>query len=221
MNFTHAVEADELADLHQRFGHASYERHHLTVDTPFLNGDNQRLTSAGRRAEICYVMHRGDPRQGVLLHRKAFYPEDAYRLPTGGIHTGEAVLDTLIREIEEETSFHLAIPAASSAEVPTGTTVHLQAFLGTLAYDLYHHTQGIIHSFATYHFLVSAPADALPIVLDPEEAVAGWLWRPADEMRSTASCLETIGQVAPPWADWGKFRALSHRFVAEAMHRLS
>lgn len=219
MNLIHTVEPEELDYLYQRFGEAPYAHHQLTADAPFLSGDNQRLTSNGRRAEICYVMHRGDPRQGVLLHRKAFYPEDAYRLPTGGVHVGESVLETLAREIEEETSFHLAIPTAlPTTSAPQGTAVVLQAFLGIVAYDLHHRSQGHVHSFATYHFLVAAPADAQPVVLDPEEAVAGWQWRPADEMQSVADRLETVGATAPHWADWGRFRALSHRFVAEAMH---
>jgi 8-oxo-dGTP pyrophosphatase MutT (NUDIX family) len=217
-----AVEIEELDYLHQLFGTTPHLQYRLTVDTPFLNGDNQLLTSGTRRAEICYVMHRGDPQEAVLLHRKAFYPLNAYRLPTGGIHQGESVIETLVREIEEETSFHLALPPApSTSGSPTGTAVVLQAFLGTLAYDLYHRSQGRVHTFATYHFLVAAPADALPVSLDPEEQIADWLWRSAEEMNSTAERLETIGEVDPAWSDWGKFRALSHRFVAESMGRLS
>lgn len=218
----HAVETEEIAYLHQLFGPTPHQQHRLTVDTPFLNGDNQLLTSGTRRAEICYVMHRGDPREAVLLHRKAFYPLNAYRLPTGGIHQGESVLDTLIREIEEETSFHLDFLSASSTSgSPVGTAVVLQAFLGTLSYDLYHRSQGRVHTFATYHFLVAAPADALPVSLDPEEQVAGWLWRSAEDMAAIAANLETVGRNRADWDDWGKFRALSHRFVAEALAVLS
>ncbi|MBX3000949.1 MAG: NUDIX hydrolase [Caldilineaceae bacterium] len=221
MLYTLPVDAEELHTLHQRFGLVAYAHYPLAVDTPFLDGNHQRLTSDGRRAEICYVMHRGDPHAGVLLHRKAFYPMDAYRLPTGGIHVGESVLETLAREIEEETSFHLEIPPSASLHPsPQGSAVLLQAFLGTLAYEFQHRSQGSIHRFATYHFLVAAPADALPVSLDPEEQVADWLWRSGEEMGTTAERLERIGEVDPDWGDWGKFRALSHRYVAQALQNL-
>jgi hypothetical protein len=57
---------------------------------PFLTGENQLLAADGRRARICYVLHCGDPAAGVLLHQQNLLPaEGVYRLPTGGIHTGE------------------------------------------------------------------------------------------------------------------------------------
>ena len=103
MSLQHPVEPDELNAIQRRFGAVTVEHATLTVADPFLTGEHQMLTSDGRRAEICYVMHRGDPADGVLLHIKRFYPEGAFRLPTGGIHLGEAVIETLSREIYEET----------------------------------------------------------------------------------------------------------------------
>lgn len=196
----------------------------MDVDTPFLDGPNQRLTSGRRRAEICYILHRGDPRAGVLLHRKIFYPSGAFRLPTGGVHEGEAVLDTLVREIEEETSFRLDLSLFSQSRDEregSGIPVTLQAFLGTLEYGLDHRSQRRTHHFATYHFLVAAPADAVPVPLDPGEQVAGWQWRSIDEMGAVADRLGTVGAKAPAWGDWGRFRALSHRFVAAVIGGLN
>ncbi len=204
------MEPDEVDALIRRFGPAPTTHHHLDVDSPFLDGPHQLLTSQRRRAEVCYVMHRGDPEAGVLLHRKLMYPPKAYRLPTGGIHVGEAVLDTLAREIEEETSFRIE-------EGPN--PVRIEAFLGVLSYDLFHRTQARNHSFATYHFLVAAPPNAEPVVLDPAEKIAGWRWRPIQEMASVAENLERITAHDPVWMHWGRFRALSHRFVANWAQR--
>jgi 8-oxo-dGTP pyrophosphatase MutT (NUDIX family) len=221
--FNLSVEAEELSYLHQLFGVAPHRQHRLDVDTPFLNGENQLLTSGVRRAEICYVLHRGDPLEGVLLHRKVFYPETAFRLPTGGVHQGERVLETLAREIEEETGFCVDLSPYVPGQVAAlqGTTpVTVQAFLGTLEYALDHRSQGWTHTFATYHFLVAAPVDAVPVPLDLTEQVAGWQWRSIRSMKHTAELLDTVGESSPQWSDWGRFRALSHKFVAEAVDRL-
>ena len=203
MKLSHSIDPEEIAALQRQWPAAVLESAVLAVEHPFLTGEHQLLTANGRRAEICYVMHRGDPAEGVLLHIKTFYPEDAYRLPTGGIHVGEAVLETLQREIYEETG--LTVGAAAGQ-------VHVERWLGVLAYDLQHRTLGAA-PFATYHFLVRMPADASLTPQDPEESIGGWQWRPACELGAVADVLDAVHLRADTWGDWGHFRALSHRFV--------
>ncbi|MBE2237462.1 MAG: NUDIX domain-containing protein [Caldilineaceae bacterium] len=209
MQLSLSVEPEELGALCARWPQAVVENSALAVRHPFLSGDHQLLASNGRRAEICYVMHKGDPAEGLLLHIKTFYPEGAYRLPTGGIHVGEAVLDTLGREIFEETGLRVG-----EAE----EQVHVERLLGVLAYDLHHPDLGAV-PFATYHFLVRMPSDALLDPQDPDESIGGWLWRPAQELSSVADVLEAVHVRATTWGDWGRFRALSHRFVAARLAR--
>jgi 8-oxo-dGTP pyrophosphatase MutT (NUDIX family) len=204
MDLSLSVDPEEIALLRTRWPEAVVERTSLAVADPFLTGEHQLLVANGRRAEICYVMHRGDPAAGVLLHIKTFYPAGAYRLPTGGIHTGEAVLDTLTREIFEETGLHVGEGADA---------VRVERLLGVLHYELQHATLGAV-AFATYHFLVQMPAGAVLDPQDPDESIGGWEWRPAHELRAVAGVLETVQVRSPVWADWGRFRALSHRFVA-------
>ena len=72
-------------------------------------------------------------------------------------------------------------------------------------------------SFATYHFLVHMPPDAALNPQDEDEAIAGWQWRPAGELAAVVAILESVSQRSPVWGDWGRFRALSHRFVADAL----
>jgi len=207
MQFQHAVEPEEVAGLYRQWGDAPVEQAALDVAHPFLTGDHQMLVSDGRRAEICYVMHRGDPAAGVLLHIKTFYPDGAFRLPTGGIHTGEAVAATLAREIYEETG--LTVGAGPEH-------VEVQRFLGVMAYALRHPELGNA-SFATYHFLVRMPDGAELVPQDAEESIGGWAWQPAAELGAIADRLERVGEQSAVWADWGRFRALSHRFVARQL----
>lgn len=207
MMLSQALDPAEVAQLCARWGDAIVARTELAVAAPFLTGNHQLLAANGRRAEICYVMHRGDPAAGVLLHIKTFYPAGAYRLPTGGIHTGEAVLATLAREITEETG--LSVGAGP-------TLVNVERFLGVLAYELAHETLGVV-PFATYHFLVRMPEDATLAPQDPEESIGGWQWRPACELPAVADFLAGVYRQDVAWGDWGRFRAHSHRFVAQCL----
>jgi 8-oxo-dGTP pyrophosphatase MutT (NUDIX family) len=204
----HALEAAELAQLATRWGVVPQEHHRLEVDDPFLTGENQLLVSNRRRAEVCYVMHRGDPQAGVLLHIKTFYPTGAYRLPTGGIHQGEGVFDTLIREIDEETG--LAVGTGADQ-------VQVQRFLGIVACDFIHRTLGRTFPFATYAFLVQMPVDATLQPRDPAESIGGWQWRRPAELAAVADFLANVGQHTSEWGDWGRYRALIHRFVGQQL----
>jgi 8-oxo-dGTP pyrophosphatase MutT (NUDIX family) len=207
-----AVDANEFDTLQRQWGALPLEQQRLTVDDPFLTGTNQQLVSNGRRAEICYIMHRGNLADGVLLHIKTFYPNGAYRLPTGGIHQGEQVMETLAREIEEETGFTVGMGA---------NQVQVQQCLGVVNYALEHRSAGQTFAFATYHFLVQMPPAGEIITLDPEEHIGGWEWRRADELLAVADYLEQVGRATPIWGDWGRFRALSHRFVARRLAELA
>lgn len=207
-----AVDSIEFDALCTEWGALPHVHHDLNVDHPFLSGDNQRLVSDGRRAEICYIMHRGDLAEGVLLHIKTFYPTGAYRLPTGGIHQGEQVMATLAREIAEETSMTVG---------PGVNQVQVQRCLGVTSYAMAHHSHGTTYPFATYHFLVQMPRDGEIVTLDPEEHIGGWEWRRAEELLAVADYLEQVGTHNAVWGDWGRFRALSHRFVASQLRRIA
>jgi len=216
MEYVQSVEPAEVAALAEVWGNAARKHVTLEVDHPFLTGDHQLLASNGRRAEICYVMHRGDPAAGLLLHTKRIYPDDIYRLPTGGIHEGELVIDTLAREIREETGLVVG-DGDDSGDDSGDDYVQVQRYLGLLAYDLPHRSTGRTFTFATYHFLVQMPANG---ELDPQdltEQIAGWQWCSPSELYEVAARLEDVNHIDPVWGDWGRFRALSHRFVADAI----
>ncbi len=207
MKYEEAIEPVEVSQLEDRWGTLEIRHHTLAVDEPFLTGNHQRLISDGRRAEICYVMHRNDPSDGVLLHIKLMYPSGAFRLPTGGIHRTEGVNDTLVREIYEETG--LRVGAGERY-------VQVERMLGITGYRFHHATLGE-REFATYYFLTRMADDSILDPQDPDEMIGGWKWVPSLELETVAHRLEHVGQLAPEWADWGRFRALAHRFVAETI----
>jgi hypothetical protein len=98
--------------------------------------------------------------------------------------------------------------------------VQVQRFLGVVSYELVHRSLDRAFPFATYHFLVQAPPNATLAPQDPDEMIGGWQWRPAGELGEVAATLGTVGTHAPDWADWGRYRALSHQFVTMALGRL-
>jgi 8-oxo-dGTP pyrophosphatase MutT (NUDIX family) len=208
MQLEQAIEPTELGQLTARWGTVTQESHRLEVNHPFLTGENQLIVSNGRRAEVCYVMHQGDLATGVLLHIKTFYPAGAFRLPTGGVHTGEAVWETLAREIHEETG--LLVGDAPGQ-------VQVERFLGIVGYEFAHRGLRRSFPFASYCFLVRMPTGAPLMPQDADEQIGGWQWRPPHELEAVADLLDTVGQQAPVWGDWGRFRACCHRFVAATL----
>lgn len=203
-----AVDEQEMQTLEAHWGPQPRRAYTLDVADPFLTADGQMLVKDGRRGEICYIMHRGNPAEGLLFHTKTVYPSGAYRLPTGGIHTGEFVMATLAREIEEETGLIVG---------PGPDQVQVQRMLGVVAYEMNHRQLDRSFPFATYHFLVQMPPDGVLNPQDPEENIAGWQWRTPQGLYTTAQELEQVGQRLPAWRDWGRYRALSHRFVADML----
>jgi 8-oxo-dGTP pyrophosphatase MutT (NUDIX family) len=175
-----SVDEAELKRLEAQWGALPVVYHRLGVDSPFLTGQDQELFKDDRRAEICYIMHRGNPADGLLLHIKTFYPTGAFRLPTGGIHKGEAVMETLRREIEEETGMVVGAGADQ---------VQVQRCLGVVSYAMEHRTLSKTFSFATYHFVVQMPPDGVIEPHDPDEYIGGWQWRKPEELGAVAEYL--------------------------------
>ncbi len=59
----------------------------------------------------CFVEHDGEI---LLLHRQDHKPEgDTWGVPAGKVDEGEKISETMLREIQEETSFELSSPQLS------------------------------------------------------------------------------------------------------------
>ena len=188
------IDEVELAELNADYGPG--ERRRVTLEVSALSFEDwlgKMVTSPKRRGEVVLAIQRPDRR--TLLHTKRFYPEGAYRLPSGGIHPGEPVLSGVMRETKEE----------------TGLDVSVDRFLGTVEYELCHGDQRLF--FVSYVFLVRADNDR-PVVQDSDEQITGFRYVAAPEIRGVAAQLRAL---PPEWADWGRFRALPHDLVADVL----
>lgn len=173
------------------------------VRTIDLGSSNQfdPLNKSDRYGEVCMVIRR--PNGRLLTMKKTFYPHNAYRLLTGGIHHGEHVFDALLRETHEE----------------TGLQVEVKRFLALAAYRTNH--TGEMPSFYTFAFLLDEVGGTLG-VLDEEEKVEAFREIAPEDLPAQAEYLDHLhsrysAEINGTWGDWGQFRAAIHYLVWEAL----
>jgi ADP-ribose pyrophosphatase YjhB (NUDIX family) len=185
----------EVADLAARFGEP---RRLAVLIRPFFDP----VQNPDRIGEVCMVVRR--PNDKVLLSIKTFYPRGAYRLPTGGIHHGERILDALRRETAEE----------------TGLKTEVRRFLAAIAYRSVSAPAGppIFHTFA---FLLDETGGVLS-TRDVKERIEGWIEVDPSALGDVADRLERVTSehsqdIGGKWSDWGHFRAVVHRAAGEEL----
>ena len=189
MPLPRAVDA-ELARLERELGTPRL----VTATIP--DDFDDPIRKPDRFGEVCMVIRR--PNGRLLLSIKTFYPRGAYRLPTGGIHHGEAVYDALIREAHEETGLDLAV----------------RRFLARITYRGASSDAELFHTFA---FLLEERGGTLG-ALDESEQIEDWREIGASELPSVAAFLDDLHSggardIGGDWRAWGKFRAVVHRVV--------
>ena len=91
---------NQLKTLKKLYGEPLLNKFVLPVDKPFPPPwDDERV------GEVVMVLQRKDKKIWVM--RKDSYPNDIYRLPTGGISRNENIILSLKRELKEETNLEL------------------------------------------------------------------------------------------------------------------
>lgn len=148
---------------------------------------------ADRPGEVLFVIPR--PGRRYLALTKSFYPERTFRLPTGGIHSGERVMDAFCREVREETGFE------SEPE----------RFVGVVEHVLQVRDENV--PFVTY-ILITPEISAVPSPQDVEERISEFREVSLDQVETMARKLEGLSQ---PWTAWGRFRAAPHELVVAAL----
>jgi ADP-ribose pyrophosphatase YjhB (NUDIX family) len=186
---------DEIVQLSQGYGQPLERLVTLPTNKLF-----DPLNKKDRYGEVCMVVRR---KSGLLLTMiKTHYPRGAYRLLTGGIHHGEPILDALLRETAEE----------------TGLETKVNRFLATAAYRL---PGKEVPRFYTFAFLLDEIGGTLGVI-DEDEQIEEFREIAVDELPAAAERLEHIGAnisdtLNGNWREWGRFRAVIHTLVWEAM----
>lgn len=175
---------DEIARLSAKYGAP------LRVHESLPDGAFDPLRSP-RTGEVALVVLRKNGR--VLLNTKDFYPDGAFRIPTGGIQAGESVEAALWRETGEETNLD----------------VEVARFLAVITYDVPERPR----AFTTYAFLLREVGGELR-VNDPDERISGWREVDVAELKGVA---ERLAGLDGEWRGWGVFRSVVHRVVGELL----
>ena len=186
----------EIVELAGRYGEPRQ------IDATIYDGFDDPIRRSDRFGEVLMAVRR--PNGKLLVAIKTFYPRGAYRLPTGGIHHGESILGALLRETKEETGLDTAV----------------RRFLVTIAY------RGRSSStdaplFHTFAFLLDELSGTLG-ALDTDEQIEDWREMTPAEVREQAAVLESLAtagtkSIGGSWSDWGRFRAVAHRAVADSL----
>jgi len=138
-----------------------------------------------RRGEVVFCVIRPDGR--VIMTRRSDYPENIYRIPTGGIGSDEDVADAVFREVREE----------------LGLEVRIRAFAGVLRIRFQYRNESVM--FYSYIFildevggrlLADASDDEISEIKEVDLEEFGHLVRALDNIKGR-------------WQDWGKFRYIS------------
>lgn len=187
----------ELAGLAEQFGQPLVSLAQLDITRLF-----DPLNSRDRYGEVCMVVRR--PNGSLLTAKKTFYPTNAYRLLTGGIHPGEPVLDALLREVREETGLEVAV----------------SRFLAAVAYHLPERQESPL--FYTFAFLLDERGGTLEC-LDADEYLDYFRSITPEELPERAEFFEHLPDSYSPdlgiaWPEWGRFRAVIHRLVWQTLH---
>ncbi|MEK7862371.1 MAG: NUDIX hydrolase [Chloroflexota bacterium] len=191
-----AAVTSEIADLARRYGTPR------VVDSPIDDYFDDPIRKPDRFGEVCMVIRR--PNGRLLLSIKTFYPRGAYRLPTGGIHHGEGIYDALVREAHEE----------------TGLDVEVERFLTHVRYRSAGRPKGgsLFHTFA---FLLAERGGTLGAI-DTTEQIEDWREAEPSALPHVADFLDDLRSsgtldIGGDWRAWGKFRAVVHRQVHQAL----
>lgn len=186
----------EIDTLARRYGEPR------VVDATIHDGFDDPIRRKDRYGEVLMAVRR--PSGKLLVAIKTFYPRGAYRLPTGGIHHGEPIHEALLRETKEE----------------TGLETVVRRFLASIAYRGRSSPTGppLFHTFA---FLLDELSGTLG-ALDLDEQIEDWREMSLAEVRAQAAVLEdltTEGKkgIGGSWREWGRFRAIAHHAVADAL----
>jgi 8-oxo-dGTP pyrophosphatase MutT (NUDIX family) len=182
----------EMAQLSTQYGTPLRQRCALDVSQA-RHGWWSTSKARGRDGEVVLFILRHNGK--VILHTKDFYPGGVMRVPSGGIKRGEAVIEAVHREALEE----------------TGLQVSIERFLTLVEFEF--HWQGQVIPYPSYGFLLREMAGEL-CPFDVDERIAAFSEVSLSDLPAIAGELENVPAT---WQDWGQFRAIPHRVVAQLM----
>lgn len=135
-----------------------------------------------RRGEVVFCVVR--PTGKVITVTCAEYPENIYRIPTGGIGHEENILEAVFREVREE----------------LGIEVEIRAFTGVIRIRFEYEEEHVM--FYSYVFILDEVRGRLLEDASDDEVSE---IREVDK-EGLAQIAQSLYDLKGKWQDWGKFR---------------
>ncbi len=151
----------------------------------------KNMIQRDRRGEVVFCVIR--PTGKVITVTSADYPEDIYRIPTGGISHGEDILEAVFREVREE----------------LGLEVEIRAFAGVIRTRFEYEEEHVM--FYSYVFIMDEIGGRLLEDASDDE-VSGIREVDLDGLGQTA---RSLYELRGKWQDWGKFRYITTNAVLQ------
>jgi 8-oxo-dGTP diphosphatase len=142
-----------------------------------------------RRGEVVFCVIR--PNGKIITTAGADYPENIYRIPTGGLGYGEDIIKAVYREVREE----------------LGIDVEIIGFPGVLKIKLKHGHDSVM--FYSYLFILKEVGGRLL-----EDALDDEISRIKEvDIEGLRQVVESLYNAPGSWADWGKFRYITSNAI--------
>ncbi len=135
-----------------------------------------------RRGEVVFCVLR--PNGKVIAITCTEYPQDIYRIPTGGIHHQEDISRAMFREVKEELGLEVAV----------------REFAGVVRIRFMHGAD--IAMFYSYVFILEEKGGRLLLDASDDE-ISGVMEVTVDEL---GEMTDALAGIRGKWQDWGKFR---------------
>ena len=150
-----------------------------------------------RRGEVVFCVIR--PNGRIITVTCGDYPENIYRIPTGGIGHREDILEAIFREVKEE----------------LGLEVRIRDFAGVVRIRFEHESESVM--FYSYIFILDETGGRL--LEDASDDEIGSV-READ-LEELERIVANLGQLNGKWQDWGRFRQVTTGAVFDFLRNKS
>lgn len=142
-----------------------------------------------RRGEVVFCVIRPDGKIITVTCRE--YPENIYRIPTGGIGHGEDIMEAIFREVKEE----------------LGLEVKINAFPGVIRIRFEHENEFVM--FYSYIFILEETGGR--VLEDASDDEISEI-REVD-ITGLGETVRNLAEMKGKWKDWGLFRHVTTNAV--------
>jgi ADP-ribose pyrophosphatase YjhB (NUDIX family) len=178
---------DEFLNVCKKYstGNAAIKDVNIRYTAPNYYNRLKSVVQRDRRGEVVFCVIR--PGGRIITVTCSEYPENVYRIPTGGIGHREDILEAIFREVEEE----------------LGLEVRIRSFAGVVRICFEHEDENVM--FYSYIFILDETGGRLLEDASDDE-ISNVREVGLEELERITGELGCLGG---KWHDWGIFRQVT------------